>query len=373
MEQRTDDAARQPRVAAEDADAPPAEDGQAEIGPSAGQDVGEGNGHAREGESVWSPAALPAADASRDRPAGRQPGAPGASFRTPPADAGQPGTSERTYQAATDRVYPPGTSDGAYPADTASAGPSVGDGYGPPGPERDFPGSSTQGHDLPSASVTGPDYGAAPADSIYGASAGTQRDLSAPPYPAQVTAPQRTQSDSRSPSDSHPLSDSRTQTETERPERPSPWQAAAARVPRPQSVPKRPKAQRSEKSSAPARQAHLMVSRFEPWSVMKFSFMISLACFVILFIAVTLLYGTLAGLGVFDSIQKALSNVTSGQGTAGVNVSHYFSASTILSYTALLGVFNVFLITAFATVGSVIYNLTAHLVGGVEVTLRETE
>ena len=56
-----------------------------------------------------------------------------------------------------------------------------------------------------------------------------------------------------------------------------------------------------------------------------------------------------------------------------MNVSRYFSASTILSYTALLGVFNVFLITAFATVGSVIYNLTAHLVGGVEVTLRETE
>ncbi len=376
MEQRTDDTARPPRVAAEGADAPPTEDGQAEIGPPAGQDVGEGNGHGRPGEPVWSPATLPAVDASRDRPAGRQPGAPGGSFRTPPADAGQPGTSEPTYQAATDRVYPPTTSDGAYPADTAYAGPSPGDGYGSPGTERDFPASSKQGHDLPSASVTGPDYGAAPADSIYGASADTQRDLSPPPYPAQVTAPQRAQSaDSRSPSDSHPLSDSRTQTQTEaeRPERPSPWQAAAARVPRPQSVPKRPKAKRSEKSGAPARQAHLMVSRFEPWSVMKFSFMISLACFVILFVAVTLLYGTLAGLGVFDSIQKALSNVTSGQGTAGVNVSHYFSASTILSYTALLGVFNVFLITAFATVGAVIYNLTAHLVGGVEVTLRETE
>jgi hypothetical protein len=380
VEQRTDDTARQPQVAAEDADAPPAEDGQAEIGPPAGQDAGEGNGHGRGGESVWSPATLPAVDASRDRPAGRQPGAPGGSFRTPPADAGQPGTSERTYQAATDRVFPPSASDGAYPADTAYAGPSAGDGHGSPGTERDFPASGTQGHDLPSASVTGPDYGAAPADSIYGASAETQRDLSPPPYPAQVTAPQRAQSaDSRSPSDSHPLSDSRTQTqaeaeaEAERPERPSPWQAAAARVPRPQSVPKRPKAKRPEKSGAPARQAHLMVYRFEPWSVMKFSFMISLACFVILFVAVTLLYGTLAGLGVFDSIQKALSNVTSGQGTSGVSVSHYFSASTILSYTALLGVFNVFLITAFATVGSVIYNLTAHLVGGVEVTLRETE
>jgi hypothetical protein len=36
-------------------------------------------------------------------------------------------------------------------------------------------------------------------------------------------------------------------------------------------------------------------------------------------------------------------------------------------------VLNVFLITAFCTVGSLIYNLTSHLIGGVEVTLRETE
>jgi hypothetical protein len=139
-------------------------------------------------------------------------------------------------------------------------------------------------------------------------------------------------------------------------------------------VPKRSKAGKSEKGGgASARQAHLMVSRFEPWSVMKFSFMISLACFVILFVAVALLYATLAGLGVFNAIENSLSNVTSGQGTGGVSISRYLSASTILSYTALLGVLNVFLITAFATVGSLIYNLTSHLIGGVEVTLRETE
>ena len=218
----------------------------------------------------------------------------------------------------------------------------------------------------------GRDYAAQPSESIYGSS-GTQHDFSAPPYPAQVTPSPRTQAESGTQADLPPQSEPRPKHEESRPEQPSPWQAAAARMPRPQSVPKRGKAQRAEKSSAPTRQAHLMVSRFEPWSVMKFSFMISLACFVILFVAVTLLYGTLAGLGVFDSIQKALSNVTSGQGTNGVNVSHWFSASTILSYTALLGVLNVFLITAFATVGSVVYNLTAHLVGGVEVTLRETE
>ena len=144
-------------------------------------------------------------------------------------------------------------------------------------------------------------------------------------------------------------------------------------MPRPQQVPKRAKAGKADKGGPSARQAHLMVSRFEPWSVMKFSFMISLACFVILFVAVALLYATLAGLGVFNAIENSLSNVTSGQGTGGVNISHYLSASTVLSYTALLGVLNVFLITAFSTVGSLIYNLTSHLIGGVEVTLRETE
>jgi hypothetical protein len=138
-------------------------------------------------------------------------------------------------------------------------------------------------------------------------------------------------------------------------------------------VPKRPRATRTKKNGAGARQAHLTVARLEPWSVMKFSFVVSLVCFVILFVAVAVLYGTLAGLGVFDSIQKALSNVTSGQGTTGVNASHWFSASTILTYTAMLGALDVVLITAFATVGAAVYNLTSHLVGGVEVTLRETE
>ena len=363
MEQRTDETARRPVVAADDGGAPPAEDGQTETVPAASEDAGDAN--SPEEESVWKPAGLSAADAAGDRGPGQPVSAAGSSFRAPADDGSLQATSDGTYQASgTDRAYPAAKSDGGYPADTtypadtAYAGPSAGDGYRPPGTDNDYPAPVAPTQDFPSVSIAGRDYGAPPSESIYGAS-GTQRDSSAPPYPSQVTPPLRTQSD--------PCP----QPEAEQGERPSPWQTA--RMPKPQAVPKRPKAQRTPKGGAPARQAHLMVSRFEPWSVMKFSFMISLACFVILFVAVTLLYGTLVGLGVFDSIQKALSNVTSGQGTAGVSVSHYFSASTILGYTALLGVLNVFLITAFATVGSVVYNLTAHLVGGVEVTLQETE
>jgi hypothetical protein len=126
-------------------------------------------------------------------------------------------------------------------------------------------------------------------------------------------------------------------------------------------------------SKRSARQAHLTVARVEPWSVMKFSFVVSLVAFVILFVAVSLLYGALDGLGVFDSLQRLVSSLTSSQGSAGVNASKWFSASRVLGYTALLGSLNIVLITAMSTIGAVVYNLTSRLVGGVEVTLRETD
>ncbi len=134
-----------------------------------------------------------------------------------------------------------------------------------------------------------------------------------------------------------------------------------------------PKAQQKAQSRKSARQAHLTISRVEPWSVMKFSFVVSLVAFVILFVAVSVLYGALSGLGVFDSLQRVVSSLTSSQGSTGVNAKAWFSASRVLGYTALLGSLNIVLITAMSTIGSVVYNLTSRLVGGVEVTLRETE
>jgi hypothetical protein len=121
------------------------------------------------------------------------------------------------------------------------------------------------------------------------------------------------------------------------------------------------------------RQAMLTLSRVEPWSVMKFSFVASVVAFIILFVAVAVLYMVLSALGVFDSLQNQVSSITSSQNTAGTNISHWFSASLILGYTAMLGALNIVLITALSTIGSVIYNLIAKTVGGIEVTLRETD
>ena len=126
-------------------------------------------------------------------------------------------------------------------------------------------------------------------------------------------------------------------------------------------------------SQAPARRADLVLARLEPWSVMKFSFLMSLVAWVVLFVAVAFLYFVLSSLGVFTSIQHTLTSVTSSSGSAGASLNHWFSASRVLGYTMLLGAVNIVLITALSTVGAMIYNLVTHLGGGIEVTLRETD
>jgi transmembrane protein DUF3566 len=121
------------------------------------------------------------------------------------------------------------------------------------------------------------------------------------------------------------------------------------------------------------RQAHLTLARVEPWSVMKFSFYASIVAFIVLFVAITVLYMTLSALGVFTSLQHTVSTITSSQGTAGTNITGWFSATKILGWTGFLGALNIILITALSTIGAVIYNLIAHVSGGIEVTLRETD
>ena len=50
---------------------------------------------------------------------------------------------------------------------------------------------------------------------------------------------------------------------------------------------------------------------------MKFSFLMSLVAWVVLFVAVAFLYFVLSSLGVFTSIEHTLASVTSSSGSSG--------------------------------------------------------
>ncbi|MEU0489798.1 DUF3566 domain-containing protein [Nocardiopsis changdeensis] len=131
------------------------------------------------------------------------------------------------------------------------------------------------------------------------------------------------------------------------------------------------------KATLSSRKAHLTVSRVEPWSVMKFSFVVSLVCFIILFVAIAVIYVTLSMLGVFDELTNMITALLEGDGGGedelGLNPAAWFSPGRVLGYTGVVGALNIVLITALSTVGAMVYNLVADLVGGLDITLSEAE
>jgi hypothetical protein len=121
------------------------------------------------------------------------------------------------------------------------------------------------------------------------------------------------------------------------------------------------------------RSALLSLQRIEPVSVMKFSFLISLVGWVVVFVAVAVIYFSLSKLGVFAKIEQTVGLVTYNKNHPGSNASSWFSASRVLEYTALVCTINAILFTALATVGAALYNLVTSLTGGIEVTLKESD
>ncbi|HEY2641815.1 MAG TPA: DUF3566 domain-containing protein [Streptosporangiaceae bacterium] len=130
---------------------------------------------------------------------------------------------------------------------------------------------------------------------------------------------------------------------------------------------------RSQGPVKQTRRAQLSLERIEPWSVMKFSFLISLVGWVVLFIVVAIIFFTLSKLGVFTKIEQTWGLVTTSKTHPASSASRWFSASRVLGYTMLVGAVNVVVMTALATVGAVIYNLLSTFSGGIEVTLKESD
>ena len=129
------------------------------------------------------------------------------------------------------------------------------------------------------------------------------------------------------------------------------------------------RAQAGGRSQGPVR-ASMQIRRFDPWSVLKVSLVLSVALFFVWMIAVAFLYLVLGGMGVWSKLNSNVGDLlTSASGSGGELV----SSGTIFGGAALIGLVNIVLLTAMATCGAFIYNLTTDLVGGIEVTLADRD
>ena len=119
------------------------------------------------------------------------------------------------------------------------------------------------------------------------------------------------------------------------------------------------------------RRAQLRLVQVDAWSVMKTSFLLSIALGIVLVVAVAIIWSVLGAAGVWDSInsivQQAVGNDTGQQ----FDIRDYAGTSRVLGFTMIVAVIDVILITAIATLGAFLYNLAAALLGGIEVTLSE--
>ena len=121
------------------------------------------------------------------------------------------------------------------------------------------------------------------------------------------------------------------------------------------------------------RRARLRLVHLDPWSVMKTSFLLSIALGIVLVVAVAVVWSVLSAAGVWDSINKTVSDVLGGDSAQTFDVKNYVGTSRVLGFTMVVAVFDVVLITAISTLGAFLYNLAAALLGGVEVTLAEDD
>lgn len=121
-----------------------------------------------------------------------------------------------------------------------------------------------------------------------------------------------------------------------------------------------------------SRRARLRVSRVDPWSVMKTSFLFSIAAGIILVVAVYIVWSVIGASGLLDSIDSIVGSVLKSPGeSAGFRVEQYVNTEKVMGVTALLACIDVVIITALTTLASFLYNLASTMVGGLEVTLAE--
>jgi hypothetical protein len=120
------------------------------------------------------------------------------------------------------------------------------------------------------------------------------------------------------------------------------------------------------------RRARLQLRHVDTWSALKISLVLSIALFCVWMIAVGILYGVLGGLGVFDTLNDLIGQLSSSSGNEQAS-SDVISAGVVFGGAAVIGAVNIVLLTALCTVTAFIYNLCSDLVGGLEVTLAERE
>ena len=133
-------------------------------------------------------------------------------------------------------------------------------------------------------------------------------------------------------------------------------------------VPPAPK--RTRAGGRRTRKARLRLARIDPWSVMKTTFLFSIAFGIMLVVATFVVWSVLSGSGAISAVNEFLNTALGDQNTQ-FDIGGILSLRRVLGFAAIIAAIDVVILTALATLAAFLYNLAATVMGGLEVTLAE--
>ncbi|MGJ9403605.1 DUF3566 domain-containing protein [Arthrobacter sp. KK5.5] len=120
---------------------------------------------------------------------------------------------------------------------------------------------------------------------------------------------------------------------------------------------------------AKVRKARLLVSKVDPWSVLKMAFLLSVALGIVTVVASVVLWSVLDLTGIFDRVNELLLEVAGSESS--FDLKELASLGQVASFATIIAVVNVVLLTALSMLAAVLYNISSTLVGGIGITLTD--
>lgn len=116
------------------------------------------------------------------------------------------------------------------------------------------------------------------------------------------------------------------------------------------------------------RRIELSLAKIDPWSALKIGFILAVAVGIATVVLTAVLWAVLDGMNVFGSLEDFLIRLGA---DSFLELMEYVRLPRVMSYATILGIMNVILFTAVCTLGALLYNLVASLVGGLRVSLMD--
>lgn len=116
------------------------------------------------------------------------------------------------------------------------------------------------------------------------------------------------------------------------------------------------------------RRAHMTISRIDPWSALKVTFLLSVGVGLMIVISAIVIWNVFDTMNVFASIRDLLETLGS---APLLELMQYLEFGRVVSFSIVVAIIDIVLLTVLGGLFAVLYNLIAMMVGGVHITITD--